>query len=142
MGYFSNGSEGDAYFHRYCVNCDNLTGSRQSDCRDGCQCPIWDVHLLYNYDALPLLPGGDTVGSKILDYLIPRSDDKLHNEECVMFRPTGDFELQEAVKGVDPQSDLLTTLREGLTTYDIDSEDFACLYQALVGVFGRWQKGE
>lgn len=68
MGYFSNGSEGEGYEHRYCRRCAN-----NSD--DGCS--VWLAHLLYN---------GDAPQSQVLDLLIPRSKDGLDNLQCTMFR--------------------------------------------------------
>jgi len=79
MGHFSNGSEGDGYLSRYCFNC-----KEWRDRKDGKDmgCPIWDVHFLYTYNA-----EGDA--REILDLLIPRSKDGLHNLECSMFNPIG-----------------------------------------------------
>jgi hypothetical protein len=70
MGYFSNGTEGMAYFEHYCARCIHDS--------DDDPCPIWTAHLLYNYDDC------NDEGS-ILHMLIPRSADKLDNEMCRMF---------------------------------------------------------
>lgn len=41
MAYFSNGSEGEMFHDRFCCKC-----KRDADN----DCPIWLMHLLYNYD--------------------------------------------------------------------------------------------
>lgn len=47
MGYFANGTEGDCYQAQWCFRCvhwrDNGDGR-------GDGCPVYDLHLLYNYD--------------------------------------------------------------------------------------------
>ena len=74
MGYFSNGSEGMAYFEEWCANCvhdmefQNLGG--------GSGCFIWASHLLENPANQP---------DHWLHKLIPRSKDGLSNKKCVMF---------------------------------------------------------
>lgn len=81
MGYFANGSEGDAYEARYCIRCAN-----QDD--DGC-CPVMDVHTLYNYEQLDDDSRGDAL-SLVLGTLIPRTE--CFNAECKMFRATNPLE--------------------------------------------------
>lgn len=65
MGYFSNGSEGEAYEARWCNRC-----QRQGDCF------IWDQHLVYN---------GNPEHQARLDKLIPQRPDGLGNEQCTGF---------------------------------------------------------
>lgn len=72
MGYFSNGTEGEIYFERYCARCVHDANEN---------CPVWAAHLIFNYDECNK-PGS------ILHMLIPRSADGLGNEQCVMFLPT------------------------------------------------------
>lgn len=67
MGYFSNGSEGADYEAAYCVRCVHLQG-----------CAVWLAHMLHNYDEC-------NNEKSILHLLIPRSDNGLGNEECLMF---------------------------------------------------------
>ena len=81
MAYFSNGTEGEIWQAEHCEHCVNWQG-------DPVGCPVWDVHLLYNYDQCPDTLVGQRVQA-ILDYLIPRSEDKLSNQTCSMFRKGG-----------------------------------------------------
>jgi hypothetical protein len=69
MGYFSNGSEGMMYQEHYCDRC--VHDKDQS-------CPIWAAHLLFNYDEC-------NKPESVLHMLIPRSKDKLENEQCLLF---------------------------------------------------------
>lgn len=68
MGYFSNGTEGDAYQARYCDQCKHSLNG----------CAVWDAHILYSYGA-----SGNV--TDILKMLIPVSKDGLSNERCTMF---------------------------------------------------------
>lgn len=67
MGYFSNGSEGEAYEARWCNRCQH-----QDDC------DIWMQHLIFN---------GNPEHRARLDALIPESPDGLGNEQCTGFVP-------------------------------------------------------
>lgn len=78
MGYFSNGTEGQAYEARYCAYCRNDTESKP--------CWILGMHLLLNYDQCDDTEDGRKA-AHLLGSLIPRSEDGLTNGECVMFRP-------------------------------------------------------
>ena len=69
MGYFSNGSEGMDYQAHYCDRC--VHDANQD-------CPIWAAHLDHNYAEC-------NNESSILHMLIPRSKDKMDNEQCRMF---------------------------------------------------------
>ena len=73
MAYFSNGTEGDMYREEYCDRCVH-DGHGENDC------PIWSLHLLYNYDQCK-----DKTIKGILDKLIPRNG--IRNEQCKMFLP-------------------------------------------------------
>lgn len=77
MGYFANGIEGESYKSCYCYNCKNWT-KRDGEGVEGC--PIWDLHLEYNYE---LCNDPDS----FLDKLIPHTEDGLDNDKCVMFLP-------------------------------------------------------
>lgn len=70
MGYFSNGTEGELYQEHYCFRCIHWSEDEG--------CPIWDTHLLRNYDDC-------NKPDSILHILIPRSKDHLSNERCTMF---------------------------------------------------------
>lgn len=78
MGYFANGSEGSGYEEEYCDKCIHNTGEMG--------CPIWGLHLLFNYDQNKKTPEGEAI-AVVLDTLIPRSKDDLDNEQCSMFVP-------------------------------------------------------
>lgn len=69
MGYFSSGSEGMDYELQFCAKCAH---SREDE-----MCPVWEVHLLFNYE--------ECNNTTILDTLIPRSPNGLSNGECRMF---------------------------------------------------------
>lgn len=73
MGYFSNGTEGDFYYAKYCEKCVNQGPD------DGPGCWIWLQHLLMNYKEC-----NNT--HHYLHVLIPRTKDG-DNDKCVMFRP-------------------------------------------------------
>jgi hypothetical protein len=78
MGQFSNGTEGDIYREQWCDRC---VRDAKNDC------PVWNAHLVHaNSDE----PG---IGN-ILNMLIPRSKDGLHNEKCRPF--VADTELARA----------------------------------------------
>lgn len=81
MGYFPNGSSGDAYMEAYCLKCVNWID--QDDGR-GAGCPIMDVHLRFNYE---LCNNKTSPGKIILDALIPMDKDGIFNEKCSMFLP-------------------------------------------------------
>jgi hypothetical protein len=72
MGYFSNGTEGMLYEERYCSRCIHADPEHA--------CPIWMLHGLHNYEEC-------NKPSSFLHVLIPRSKDKLDNEQCSMFVP-------------------------------------------------------
>ena len=71
MGYFSNGTEGEAYYDRWCTRC------RHESPQDEVFCPVWYLHLADNYDA-----ANDDASP--LHVLIPR-DEKGFNKRCAMF---------------------------------------------------------
>lgn len=77
MGYFSNGSQGMDYAERYCERCIHVDGP---DGKSGCA--VWLAHMSFNYEEC-------NKPTSILDYLIPRSKDRLSNEKCRMFVPSG-----------------------------------------------------
>lgn len=74
MGYFANGSEGDMYRAQWCDRCvhdDAVVG-----------CPVWNLHLLYNYDQLK-----KTSTHEALGMFIP--EESATNGRCVMFWERG-----------------------------------------------------
>lgn len=112
MGYFSNGTEGEAYIEAYCDHClHNCNGLpvRQADLdQSGYQedgrgvsepnemrgCPVWFAHLMSNYEEA-------NNPDSVLDLLIPRSKEGLGNEKCLMF-------VDRRQKERSTQCDLLT----------------------------------
>jgi hypothetical protein len=71
MGYFANGDEGDAYYERYCSRCAHSES-------DDCQCPVWDLHMIYNYKQ-----HSSKATAAVLGLFIPREGGG--NAKCVMF---------------------------------------------------------
>ena len=67
MGYFSNGSEGDAFSAQYCARC--VHGETP--------CAVWNAHMLLNYAEC-------SNPNSILHLLIPRGPDG-ENQQCRMF---------------------------------------------------------
>lgn len=80
MGYFPNGYAHEAYLLTYCVNCQNW---RHNENPDTVGCPIMDLHMQWNYDAI----GNDADPDKrlALDTFIPYVG--IANAECKMFLP-------------------------------------------------------
>lgn len=76
MGYFSNGSEGDWYRHKYCERCIHNPDNDSALC-----CPVWFIHLEHNYTQLN---AGNEMLKEAMDLLIPR-DGKTGVGQCRMF---------------------------------------------------------
>lgn len=77
MAYFSNGTEGEMYFHQYCSRCMHESNDRH--------CIVWFLHISRNYDEC-------NNPDSALHVLIPR-DENGNNEQCSMFieaQPTSD----------------------------------------------------
>ena len=74
MAYFSNGTEGMDYQSKYCDRCVNY---RNLDDDQGPGCPIWDLHMLHNYDD---------EWEDARNWFIPMDPpEKIHAGECKMF---------------------------------------------------------
>jgi hypothetical protein len=69
MAYFPNGTSGGMYREQYCDRC---KWDKDQNC------PIWAAHLMHNYEEC-------NKEDSILHMLIPRSKDRLDNEECFFF---------------------------------------------------------
>ena len=69
MGYFSNGTEGESFFEHYCARCIH------DDAEKGKYCPIWNLHLLHNYEEC-------NKKDSFLHQLIERTD---QGNVCTMF---------------------------------------------------------
>jgi hypothetical protein len=74
MGYFSNGTEGESYYEEYCARCIHDDEDR------GIYCPIWNLHLLHNYEEC-------NKKDSFLHTLIPRNGGC--NDRCTMFVERG-----------------------------------------------------
>lgn len=88
MAYFPNGTSGMCYEEQYCANC--IHGDP-----DGPFCPIWSLHLLYNYEQCGKGKTAKTV-REFLGTLIPLTPDKLGAEQCSMFVAKVNSEADEA----------------------------------------------
>jgi hypothetical protein len=77
MGYFSNGSEGDGYQEHYCDRCIHDNAEK------GVYCPIWNLHLLHNYEEC-------NNKDSYLHVLIPRAEGG-GNDRCTMFIERGNL---------------------------------------------------
>ncbi len=78
MGYFSNGTEWERYEAEYCWKCIHNEEEKG--------CAVVLAHMLFNYDEC-------NNEKSILNFLIPRSKDKLSNEQCMMFMEGKNVEL-------------------------------------------------
>lgn len=88
MAYFPNGTAGAIYEEQYCDRCIHRRGA---DGESGC--PIWLLHLLYNYEQCAETPRGEAIDA-ILKTLIP--EEGIYPQQCSMFRPTVNAEAEEA----------------------------------------------
>jgi hypothetical protein len=75
MGYFPNGTSGEFYEEEWCDRCVHQENG----------CAVWLAHLLRNYEEC-------NNPDSILHILIPRSKDKLSNEQCRMFIEKGEHQ--------------------------------------------------
>lgn len=78
MAYFANGTEGDMFFDQYCVRCVHCGG-----------CPVWDLHLTWNYEQVMGRDDEEITSEKqtkttVLNWLMPRNEGK---NTCSMFYP-------------------------------------------------------
>ena len=71
MGFFSSGTEGDAYHDRYCTRCVHDIDEDR---------PVWGAHLTFNFD-------GKGVADHVLHRLIPRDGNQ--NGKCNLFLEKG-----------------------------------------------------
>ena len=71
MGYFSNSTEGEAYWEKYCCKCEHDRVDKEFEC------PVWEAHMLWSYNEC------DKPDS-ILHRMIPRNGIK--NEKCIFYQ--------------------------------------------------------
>lgn len=86
MGYFYCGTEGADYEENLCTKCVHNRN------KEGC--PVWGLHLLFNYDQFKKDSEGEALMA-VLDMLIPR-DESGNNLECSMFIPLTELKPQPA----------------------------------------------
>jgi hypothetical protein len=79
MGYFPNGSAGMDYEAKFCEKCVHYGP------KDGPGCPVFLLHLLWNYDAVG--KSRSKIKEEALNSFIQRTKDGLGNEKCRMFVP-------------------------------------------------------
>jgi len=79
MGYFPNGTAGEMYQEEFCSRCVNW---RDNGDGRGYGCPIIDLHMLWNYNAIGT--DADKVKSEALNHFIPIKD--IDNDQCSMFQ--------------------------------------------------------
>lgn len=80
MGYFPNGTSNEFYTGHFCANCRNWRYDEETDTYG---CPIMDLHLLWNYDAVG--SDADLTKKSALNMFIPIAG--IENQECKMFLP-------------------------------------------------------
>jgi len=73
MGYFPNGTSGRAYQERYCENCVHDVNQ---------DCAVWLAHIVTKYCDKN---GETSEAGKVLDMLIPETDDGIGLKQCKMF---------------------------------------------------------
>jgi hypothetical protein len=91
VGYFSNGSEADTYQAQWCDFCVHMAPTTT--------CPIWDLHLLYNYDQQKR----DTT-RRALEMFIPRAENG-GNDRCKMFVEDPDRAAHGIERAIDEVAD-------------------------------------
>lgn len=87
MGYFSNGSSGMDYEYCYCWQCLHKEN-----------CPIWDIHLMFNYEQFETVNGNQQLNNigKILNEFIPQEG--CSNGKCKMYINDGNAVGQERME--------------------------------------------
>lgn len=89
MGYFSNGTQGAIYERMYCEGC---VHHDQYDPDNRECCPIWLLHLMWNYDAVG--DNKDTTKETALEMFIPRETEGIWNAPCKMRYVVGQDDAQ------------------------------------------------
>lgn len=81
MGYFSNSTEGMMFEEQYCHSC-----VHRDDDLDSFGCPVWMLHMMWNYDAVGMLK--DETKETALESFIPTEG--IENKPCTMRHTTVD----------------------------------------------------
>lgn len=90
MAYFPNGTAGLCFIEEQCANCVHWPVHE-----DDPGCAVDLIHNLYNYDQCANDERGKAIKS-ILEMLIPTTEGGLHPDQCSMFLPRADVEVDEA----------------------------------------------
>ena len=88
MAYFPNGTSGMVYMEKYCLRC---LSWKQRKNEDAPGCPIWDAHLLSNYDKAV---------AAVLNHLIPMDKDGIYPQQCRMFDWNGEVQGQMTMEPI------------------------------------------
>jgi len=73
------------------------------------------------------------------DELLAAEFDEVAREAIEDYENDG---LRRAVETLDPKAQLLQSMRDGLTACEVDSDDFAMLYQTIIGIMERQRERE
>lgn len=100
MAYFPNGTSGMIYQSEYCENCWNW---RDLNDDRGPGCPIWDWHMLWNYDQIASKT--DTQKRKVqakvykasLEHFILTGEDGFP-KQCLMFLAKNEVDIPGQLK--------------------------------------------
>lgn len=92
MTYFPNGTEGEMFKERFCYHCKNW---RDMNDGRGEGCPIIDLHILWNYDAIG--KDADKIKHEALEHFIPTGEPGAF-DECKMFLPIEGYEHMGAAQ--------------------------------------------
>ena len=79
MAYFSSGAEGMDWESENCDRCRHQDGPEGDS-----HCAVFLLQMLHNYDQFGETPAG-VAYAECLSTLIPRTQDGLGNERCLMF---------------------------------------------------------
>lgn len=93
MTYFPNGESGMMFMEHFCSRCKNM---RDKNDGRGEGCPIIDLHILWNYDAIGV--DADKVKHEALEHFIPTAEEYGAYDECKMFLPIEGYEHMGAAQ--------------------------------------------
>ena len=101
MAYFPNGTSGEIYNDKYCVNCLNWRDTLDGR---GVGCAIIDLHMVWNYDQLAGNSPKAEAMKLALETLIPTKADGFPGE-CNMYLPAGLGDVEGQQKMFPSESD-------------------------------------
>ncbi len=93
MAYFPNGTSGMVYQDEFCEKCWNY---RDLGDGRGHGCPIWDFHMLWNYDQGDKTPEGKQY-KEALEHFIPTKKNSFP-DKCKMFLPKNEIDIKGQMK--------------------------------------------